>query len=48
MTPPQVPLRFQRIFDLNYMNLTMMAEMARWGYVPDTYWYAAQCDLTQT
>jgi hypothetical protein len=30
--------RFQRVFDLNFMNYTMMAELARWGYVPGTYW----------
>lgn len=38
LTPAAVQDRFQRIFDLNFMNYTMMAELARWGYVPGTYW----------
>lgn len=38
LTPSAVQARFERVFNLNFMNVTMMAELARWGYVPGTYW----------
>jgi hypothetical protein len=38
LTPSAVTERFQRIRDLNKMNITMTSELARWGYVGDDYW----------
>jgi len=37
-TVEAVTERFNKIYTKNHMNVSMISELARWGYVPDVYW----------